>query len=415
MVSTFLSFGALFLSALFFLMASGVLSTLLSLRMTLSGFSTPSIGFTLACYYSGLVIGYFLCHRLIQRVGHIRSFAVFAAVTTIISLLHGLYISAVFWAILRLLCGIANFGLFMVIESWLNECAQRQIRGRIFAIYMILTYVGIGIGQQILNMGGKGGQDLFLIAAILFCVSLIPVSATQSVHPELSQPPRFTFRALFKIVPLGMAGCFTAGLVNSAFYSMGPVFGTKIGLSVFQLSWFMTTTVIGGFAVQWIIGIVSDRFDRTMILMVVAGFFTLFSFVVILTHGISYHLLLVEMAILGGFLFAFYPVAVARANDVFEGKDAVGVSSALLLCYSIGAISGPIFSSIIMMLLNSPYGLFSYWSLVGGAFAVFAVLLKHKEKIAIIRPVDQVNFVPMKNTSFVAMTLDPRTDADEDQ
>jgi MFS family permease len=152
-----------------------------------------------------------------------------------------------------------------------------------------------------------------------------------------------------------------------------------------------------------------------MILMVVAGFFTLFSFVVIVTHGISYHLLLVEMAIFGGFLFAFYPVAVARANDVFEGKDAVGVSSALLLCYSIGAISGPIFSSIIMMLLNSPYGLFSYWSLVGGAFAVFAVLLKHKEKIAIIRPVDQVNFVPMKKTSFVAMTLDPRTDADEDQ
>lgn len=148
--------------------------------------------------------------------------------------------------------------LFMVIESWLNECTENQVRGRVFAIYMTLTYVGIGIGQQILNMEGESGYDLFLIAALLFSLSLIPVSATQSIHPESPQPARYTFKALFQTVPLAMAGCFTAGLVSSAFYSMAPVFGTKIGMSVFQLSWFMTTTVIGGFAVQWIIGIVSD-------------------------------------------------------------------------------------------------------------------------------------------------------------
>jgi MFS family permease len=412
MVSALLSFGALFTSALFFLMGGGVLNTLLSLRMAQVGFSTTTIGFTLACYFLGLVLGYFLCHRLILRVGHIRSFAVFAATTTIIIILHGLYISPIIWAILRFFNGIANFGLFMVIESWLNECAQTQTRGRVFSIYMTLTYMGIGIGQQILNFGNVGGQDLFLIAALLFSLSLIPVSTTQSVHPKLPQPTRYPFKALFQAVPLGMLGCFAAGLVNSAFFSMAPVFGTKIGLSVSQLSWLMTTTVIGGFAVQWIIGIVSDRFDRTIILIIVPCLVAMFSLVIMINNGTSIYRLLIEMAIFGGLIFAVYPVAVARANDVFEGKDAVGVSSALLLCYSIGAIFGPILSSILMTLLNTPYGLYVYWSLVSGLFAVITIYLKHKERITIIKPAEQVNFMPMKNTSSVAMTFDPRTDAE---
>ena len=158
MVSTLFSFGALFASALFFLMGGAVLNTQLSLHMTQAGFSTPAIGLTMACYFLGLVSGYFLCHRLIKRVGHIRSFAVFAAATTIIIILHGLYISGIFWAILRFFNGISNFGLFMVVESWLNECAQPQTRGRVFSIYMTLTYVGIGIGQQFINFG-NGGRD----------------------------------------------------------------------------------------------------------------------------------------------------------------------------------------------------------------------------------------------------------------
>lgn len=390
-------------------MGGGVLNTQLSLRMTQEGFSTPAIGITLACYFLGLMGGYFLCHRLIQRVGHIRSFAVFAAGTTAITILHGFYISAVFWAILRLLNGIIVFGLYMVVESWLNECSQPHTRGRVFSVYMTLTYMGIGIGQQLINFGNGGGQNVFFIAALFFTLSLIPVAVARSVHPELPQPARYTFKALFRKVPLGMLGCFAAGLVSSAFYSMAPVFGTKIGLTVFQLSWLMSTTVIGGFAVQWIVGIISDRNDRTLILVFIAGLIAIFSVVIMLNTDPAYLWLLAEMTVFGGLIFAIYPVAVARANDVFEGKDAVAVSSALLLCYSIGAVCGPILASTVMTLLNTPYGLYAYWAMVAGVFAVVAMYLKHKERVAKVPVAEQVNFVPLKNTSSVATVLDPRT------
>ena len=415
MVSSFFSFGALFTAALLFIMGGGVVNTQLSLRMAQEGFSTPAIGITMACYFLGLMSGYFLCHRLIHRVGHIRSFAVFAAATTAIIILHGFYISGMFWAILRFINGVTVFGSFMIVESWLNECSQPQNRGRVFSVYMTLTYMGVGIAQQFLNFGNAANQNVFFIAALLFSLSLIPVSVTNSVHPKLPESVRYTFKALFKKAPVGMLGCFAAGLINSAFFSMAPVFGTEIGLSTFQLSWFMSITVFGGFAVQWIIGIVSDRNDRTIILIIVAGLIALYSFVIAINTSASYSRLLLEMGIFGGFLFALYPVSVARTHDVFEAKDAVEVSSALLLCYSIGAIFGPILASAVMTILKNPFGLYVYWSLVSGVFAVITIYLKHKERISIVPVEEQVNFIAMKNTSSVALVLDPRTEVEDQQ
>jgi len=415
MVSTFFSFGALFTSALLFILGGGVVNTQLSLRMTQQGFSTPAIGITMACYFLGLMSGYFLCHRLIHRVGHIRSFAVFASATTVIIILHGFYISGIFWAILRFINGVTVFGSFMIVESWLNECSQPQSRGRVFSVYMTLTYIGIGIGQQFLNFGDAGNQNVFYIAALLFSLSLIPVAVTRSVHPQLPGSETYTLKGLLKKAPVGMSGCFAAGLINSAFFSMAPVFGTEIGLSTFQLSWFMSITVFGGLAVQWIIGIVSDRNDRTIILIIVAGLIALYSFVIVINTGASYMRLLVEMGIFGGFLFAIYPVSVARTHDVFEAKDAVEVSSALLLCYSIGAIFGPILAAAVMTILKNPFGLYVYWSLVAGVFAVITIYLKYKERISIIPVAEQVNFIAMKNTSSVALLLDPRTEIEDEQ
>jgi MFS family permease len=256
-----------------------------------------------------------------------------------------------------------------------------------------------------------GGQNVLFIAALFFSLSLIPVSVTRSVHPELPRTGGYNFKTLFGKVPVGMLGCFASGMINSAFFSMAPVFATKIGLSVFHLSWFMSITVIGGFAVQWIVGIVSDRFDRTLILFMEAVLIALLAIVILIYNGTSYYRFLVEMAIFGGLIFAVYPVAVARANDVFEGRDAVAVSSALLLCYSIGAVFGPILASSLMALLKSPYGLYVYWSLVSGVFAAVTLYLKLRERITVVPVPEQVSFVPLKNTSSVAVVLDPRTDA----
>ncbi len=414
MIQAMGAFGSLFAAVFMLLTGNGLLNTLLSTRMAMDGYPMVTMGVVLSCYFSGLLAGSFVCHRLIQRIGHIRAFAVFAAGTTVIALSHGLFLSAWVWGGLRFFCGVTSFGLFMTIESWLNECTDSGYRGRVFSIYMILCYLGIGVGQQLLNAGDIQGNELFLIAGIIFALCLIPVAATEGVHPKLPGRARFSFTAIFRRAPLGMLGSVAAGLTNSAFYAMMPVVCNAVGLSHHQLSWIMSITVFAGLSAQWIVGAVSDRFDRTLVLTIVVIAIVAVSGFMFIYKDSSFVGLAFKMALVGALIFSVYPLAVARTHDIFGGQDAVAVSTGLLFAYSIGASVSPLLASGMMTLVHTPLGLFAFWCLVYSIFTGFIFYLRKKEKIEIVPVDDQVSFVPMKSTSPVAMVLDPRTDPEDD-
>lgn len=351
---------------------------------------------------------------MIQNIGHIRAFAVFGATLTATTLLYGLYLSPWFWAILRFSNGITIFGLFMVIESWLNECSEPSYRGRVFSIYMTLSYAGIAIGQQFLNVGDIRGQELFIIAGLVLSLCLVPVSATRGVHPRLPETKRYQFLVIFRKAPLAMLGCMVAGLANSAFYTMTPVFCNAVGLTLRQLSWIMSLTVFCGLAAQWLVGILSDRFDRTIVMSVTATAMTTLSWAMFIDEATSFGRLAVGFGLFGTLLFAIYPLAVARAHDIFGGQDVVAVSTGLLFAYSIGACVSPLLASSVMSQLGSPFGLFAFWGLTSGILAVLIVYLRKHENVAVVSVEDQVSFVPMKSTSPVIMSLEPMSDGRTD-
>lgn len=378
--------------------------------MALADFTVVTSGMVLSCYFMGLFAGSFFCPHLIERVGHIRAFTIFAAGTAAAALLHGLYLSALFWGLLRILCGAGTFGIFMVIESWLNECTESGSRGRVFSIYMVLSYLGIGVGQQLLTTGDVMGQELFIIAGVLFAICLMPVSATERAHPRLPERKKVRFRKIFNQTPFGMLGCMMAGLTNSAFYAMMPAVCTKIGLSVEQLSLIMSTTVFSGLAAQWTVGILSDRFDRTRVLTLIVIAMVIVSGFLYLFQETTFMFLVVNMGLWGTLMFAVYPLSVARAHDLFGGQDTVAVSAALLLAYSVGACASPLLASAVMAALKTPFGLFAFWCLINLAFAVAIFYFKAKEKVVHVPVENQVAFVPMRSTTPVVMALDPRSE-----
>jgi MFS family permease len=277
---------------------------------------------------------------------------------------------------------------------------------------MSLMYLGTGIGQQLLNAGDIQGQKLFIIAGIVFALCLIPVSITGGVHPGLPETKPFRFIPILRKTPLGMLGCFAAGLNNSAFFAMMPVFCSAIGLSLHQLSWIMSLTVFCGLAAQWLVGTLSDRFDRTLVLSAVATAITAVSGIMFMNGEPSFGKLSLGMGMFGILVFAVYPLSVARAHDIFGGQDAVAVSAGLLFAYSIGASISPLLASGVMALLGSPFGLFAYWGVISGTLAMATIFLRKREKLERV-PVDaQVPFIPMKITSPVIMALDPRSDVE---
>ncbi|HHO70046.1 MAG TPA: MFS transporter, partial [Halothiobacillus sp.] len=146
MIQIVTSIRSLLLGMGIFLAGSGLLGTLLGLRAGEEGFSEAVIGLIMSAFFIGYILGSYFCPKLIRRVGHIRTFAAMAAISCVVALLHGLFVDPYVWWVLRIINGISILGLYMVIESWLNEQITHY-RGQIFGIYMTVSLLALGAGQ----------------------------------------------------------------------------------------------------------------------------------------------------------------------------------------------------------------------------------------------------------------------------
>ena len=123
---------------------NGLLQTMLPLRGALEEFSTSLIGLQGTTYFAGFVVGCLFGPRLIRDVGHIRAFAGVLALLAATILVLPLWIDGWAWAALRFLNGICLSIVFMALESWLNEQATNETRGRVLSAYVILSNLGRG-------------------------------------------------------------------------------------------------------------------------------------------------------------------------------------------------------------------------------------------------------------------------------
>ena len=56
------------------------------------------------------------------------------------------------WTLMRVLVGFCFAGVYVVAESWLNDAATNETRGKALSLYMIVQMVGIIAAQGILNL-----------------------------------------------------------------------------------------------------------------------------------------------------------------------------------------------------------------------------------------------------------------------
>ena len=135
--------------------------TLLSVRGSIAQFTPTQIGAVGAAFWVGIVVGSLYAGRVIQQVGHTRTFAALAAIAASTALLHLLVISPAVWIAARAVTGFCFAGVFIVVESWLNASVNAQTRGQILSVYgMTGLIAGIG-GQMLLPAGDPHGYRLF--------------------------------------------------------------------------------------------------------------------------------------------------------------------------------------------------------------------------------------------------------------
>jgi MFS family permease len=245
---------ALLLSTVIFLMGNGLVGTLIPLRANLEGFSNIWVGALGASYFAGFIAGCYGGPQLLSRVGHIRSFAVASALIAASVIMLPIWPTQASWSVLRGLTGICTAIIFMAIESWLNDRATNETRGRILAIYIGANFGALLIGQWMLLLGLPTSFELFSIAAILYCLCLVPIGLTRLPAPQTPQVPRLNLERIFKVAPVGAAGCLTVGFANGAYWMLAPLYAQSLGFTTREIVLFMSVFISGGAIVQWPLG-----------------------------------------------------------------------------------------------------------------------------------------------------------------
>ncbi len=349
------------------------MSTLVSLRAEMELFATFQIGLINAAYFLGLFIGAKFCDRLVARSGHSRSYAVFAAIAAVCALLHAIVVSPYAWIVIRLGTGICGAGLMMVTESWLNSKATRNTRGQILSIYMITHVVASGSGQLFIPLADPKSFQLFSIAAIGYCLALLPVLITRQNAPNLPKKGKIKFVEIFRYSKIGMIGAFCCGLVSAALYGLAPIYTQKIGMTTTTTALFMALFIFGGGVLQWPVGKLSDRLDRRKLIAVMSLISGLLSLVVLFSSQLSLAYFLTSAALFGAFSFTVYPIALAYINDSTPDDRLIYASAGMLTAFSMGAVFGPILAASAIEILG--YGsLFWYVAVVYVFYSILVVL-----------------------------------------
>ncbi|WP_338722044.1 MFS transporter [Devosia sp. XK-2] len=344
---------SILLSVAFLIMGNGLQLMLLPIRGGIEGFSAFQLGLLGSGYFFGFVLGCTFTPSMIMRVGHIRTFAALVAIASASALGYPMAVDASVWVILRMITGFCLAGLYLVVESWLNDQATNETRGALISTYVTVNFTVITIGQMMVTLFQPSSFILFSIASVLVSLAAVPIALTRSSQPPPITVVRFRPMRMFRLSPTGTIAIFLIGLATGSFWALAPAYANIVSGNIGDAAWFMSAAVIGGALAQVPAGRLSDRIDRRKVLIGLALICAAVGAALWLTAETS----LVWFALGGAFgagLLPAYAIAAAHVFDFADRADYVEISAGLLLLNGIGSTIGPILSSATIELLGQP-------------------------------------------------------------
>lgn len=374
------------------MLGNGLQGSLLGVRAAQEGFGSSLTGLVMSGFFFGFLIGSRWTPTALRRVGHIRVFGALASLASISILVHSLFVDPLVWGLMRFITGLCYAGIFVVAESWLNDRAANETRGQMLSIYMVVTFLGMGAGQLMLNLSDPGEVDLFILVSVLISFAVVPILLSATRAPDYGAPKPVRLTRLYQASPLGVIGTFAAGLTNGSIFGMGAVYAHETGLSVTDVSLFMGALIAGAALLQWPIGRLSDMMDRRIVITVVTFGASLVAVCANILEPDVKGWLLPLAALMGGLGLTIHSLCLAYTNDYLETSEMMAASGGLVMVLGVGSIIGPLIAGGVMEWLG-PSGFF-WWLAV--AHAGLGLVALYRMSIRSALPVeDQSPYVPV--------------------
>lgn len=360
----------LFLGLMFLMLGNGLQGTLLGIRGALEGFSTGAMSLIMSAYFVGFLFASRVVPRMIGRVGHVRVFAALGSFISAVLILFPTIAHPWAWILLRGVIGFSFCGVYITVESWLNDAATNETRGRAMSLYLIVQMVGIIAAQALPNLADPGGYLLFVIPSVLVSLAFMPILLSASPAPAFALTGRMSLAQLFQVSPLGCVSVFLLGGVFSGLFGMSAVFGTAAGMNVGQISGFVAAIYTGGLVCQYPIGWASDRMDRRRLMLALAALGAVVAAAATFLTGV-FPAIIVAGFIIGGVANPLYSLAIAYTNDYLAHDQMAAASAGLLFINGVGAVGGPLAVGWLMGRIG-PGGFFLFPALLLLGVAAYA-------------------------------------------
>ncbi|WP_220465330.1 MULTISPECIES: MFS transporter [unclassified Colwellia] len=400
------------ISGFLLMLGYGLSNILLPVRMQSDGMSMNNIGLVLSMLSVGFLLGAYYSRMLLQRVGHIRIFAMCGSLTSVAILLSGLYPEPLMLACMRIVTGFCIVCTNATLDSWLSHSATEKNRGRILSINQMMIMTALFSGQFLLNVAPIDDITLFVICGILFSLSITPIVISKQQGPQIEDSQSMSLMTVFKLSPLGVVSCFYCGVLYAALINMLPIFASNNGIAGLDLSIFMGTAISGAIILQFPIAYLSDHFDRRKVMLcMVATLIVLCLLVPFLISSDMFKLTLLAVALITGLVACLYPMSMSETFDKVLKEQILSAMSSLLLIYALGSILGPYLASMVMDTFGSS-ALFSFMNIVAITLLLF-ISIRMKLRKAL--PLDEQESFVMQTPSGVVSELDPRTQYAEAQ
>jgi MFS family permease len=361
---------ALLLGMMLLQVGNGMQGTLLGVRGALEGFSTTQMSVVMASYFAGFLFGSRLAPEMIRRVGHVRVFAALGSMISAVLVLYPTVADPWAWSVGRLVIGFCFSGVYVTAESWLNNSATNATRGKALSLYMIVQMVGIVAAQGLLVLADPSGYVLFVIPSVLVSLSFAPILLSVSPVPAFGTTKPLSLRRIMEISPLGCVGMFLLGGVFSAQFGMAPVYGAEAGLSVPEISIFVSMFFIGSIVLQYPIGWLSDRMDRRLLICGSAVLMGMGGAAGFVLGGVLVPLL-VTAFVIGGMSNPLYSLLIAYTNDFLEHDDMAAAAGGMVFINGLGAVTGPLVTGWLMGVIG-PQGFFVVIGVLSLTIAAYA-------------------------------------------
>ena len=413
---------ALFSGFAILITAHGFQGNLLQVRSVIEDFSFITTGIIMSGYFVGYFVGANMIPNLVSKVGHIRVFAAFASMASLSILIHAVFVNPIVWTLARFLTGYRLIGVYIVVESWLNDRATNRNRGGVLSIYMFITFIGLGLGTLLLNFNKPEQYEPFILTSLLFSIALVPILLVKRSAPKFKKISFIKIKQLYKISPLGTFSMFCTGLIHSAIFGVGAVYAATLNFTIFEISVFLFLITIAGALFQFPIGYFSDRQDRRRILIGCTFISTIFCILAILasgpsienmylasTFGIEKIMFFIFITAYAGFALPMFTLNLAYVNDFIDKEKFVAAGAGLQIIFGIGAMGGPFLCSVFMNM----YGANGFFIFLGifhtliGLFGLYRMTKREYEE----NP--ESTFTPLpRNITPLGIELDPTTAAD---